>query len=91
MNWSRKAVDLGGTPEMKEQLAKELDSYKQHKPWREETPPNIPMGSTEDDDDADSLKASSDDDATQDATADDAAPSESSLDKADAPRKPARR
>jgi tetratricopeptide (TPR) repeat protein len=36
--WSQQAVDLG--PEaMKGQLAKELDSYRQKKPWREETPP----------------------------------------------------
>ncbi len=36
--WSQQAVDLGADA-MKGQLAKELDSYRQKKPWREETPP----------------------------------------------------
>jgi tetratricopeptide (TPR) repeat protein len=34
IKWSTKAVDLG-EGEMKEQLQKELESYKQGKPWRE--------------------------------------------------------
>jgi len=37
--WSQQAVDLGANA-MKEQLAKELDSYRQKKPWREDTPPS---------------------------------------------------
>ena len=38
MEWSTKAVELGGastTPETLEQLKNELESYKQKKPWRE--------------------------------------------------------
>ena len=58
MNWSRKAVELGGSKEMKEQLGKELDSYKQHKAWREETPPNLAVEAGEEADDAESIKAS---------------------------------
>ncbi len=76
---------------MKEQLAKELDSYKQRKPWREETPPNLAV--EPDDDDADESAQDATDKPGNDtsSTADDAAPAESSLDKADVPRKPARR
>lgn len=36
--WSQQAVDLGADA-MKGQLAKELDSYRQKKPWREDAPP----------------------------------------------------
>ena len=35
IKWSTKAVELGGDPEIKEQLRKELESYQQKKPWRE--------------------------------------------------------
>jgi tetratricopeptide (TPR) repeat protein len=35
IKWSTKAVELGGDKEIKEQLQKELDSYKEKKPWRE--------------------------------------------------------
>lgn len=36
LKWSSKAVELGGADEgIKEQLQKELDSYKAKKPWRE--------------------------------------------------------
>lgn len=37
VTWSQKAVELGDT-NMKGQLAKELESYQAHKPWREATP-----------------------------------------------------
>jgi tetratricopeptide (TPR) repeat protein len=59
MKWSRKAVELGGSKEMKEQLGKELDSYKQHKAWREETPPNLAVEAGEEaEDDSENIKAS---------------------------------
>jgi tetratricopeptide (TPR) repeat protein len=35
IKWSSKAVELGDDETIKEQLQKELDSYKQKKPWRE--------------------------------------------------------
>lgn len=35
MKWSKKAVELGEGSDVKEQLEKELESYKQKKPWRE--------------------------------------------------------
>ncbi len=35
IKWSTKAVELGDDKEIKEQLQKELESYKQKKPWRE--------------------------------------------------------
>ncbi len=38
VNWSKKAVELGGD-RLKEQLKKELQSYEAHQPWRETTPP----------------------------------------------------
>ncbi len=41
VNWSQKAVELGSDP-MKAQLAKELESYQQQKPWREAAPPDAP-------------------------------------------------
>ena len=34
IKWSTKAVELGAES-LKDQLQKELDSYKQKKPWRE--------------------------------------------------------
>lgn len=40
INWSTKAVEAGDEP-MKEQLRKELASYKAGKPWREAVPPGI--------------------------------------------------
>lgn len=41
VTWSKKAVELGGDP-TKDQLAKELESYEQKKPWRETAPPDMP-------------------------------------------------
>jgi len=38
ITWSQKAVELGAE-ELKGQLSKELESYQQHKPWREAVPP----------------------------------------------------
>jgi tetratricopeptide (TPR) repeat protein len=45
VTWSQKAVDLGDE-QTKTQLAKELESYQQKKPWREEAPPEEPAIST---------------------------------------------
>jgi len=48
--YSRKAVEVSGdVPEMKEQLAEELESYEQEKPWRErqemeEAAPEVGLG-----------------------------------------------
>lgn len=36
IKWSSKAVELGADPEIKEQLGKELESYKAKMPWRED-------------------------------------------------------
>jgi tetratricopeptide (TPR) repeat protein len=41
ITWSQKAVELGGD-QTKDQLAKELESYQQKKPWREAAPPDMP-------------------------------------------------
>lgn len=41
VTWSQKAVELGGD-QTKDQLAKELESYQQKKPWRETAPPDMP-------------------------------------------------
>ncbi|MBI3837823.1 MAG: tetratricopeptide repeat protein [Planctomycetia bacterium] len=38
ITWSKKAVELGAE-QLKEQLAKELESYQLQKPWREAVPP----------------------------------------------------
>src|SRR5262249_50861318 len=38
INWSTKAVELG-SQQVKAQLAKELESYREKKPWREAAPP----------------------------------------------------
>ncbi len=47
IKWSQQAVDIG--PEgMKDQLAKELDSYRQKKPWREAAPPEADEQSSPD-------------------------------------------
>jgi tetratricopeptide (TPR) repeat protein len=43
IEWSTKAVELG-SEELKGQLRKELESYEAHKPWREETPPELAAG-----------------------------------------------
>ena len=39
ISWSKKAVALG-TEALKDQLAKELESYELQKPWREAIPPS---------------------------------------------------
>jgi tetratricopeptide (TPR) repeat protein len=39
VNWSKKAVEIGGD-RLKDQLKKELQSYEARQPWREAVPPN---------------------------------------------------
>ncbi len=41
IEWSSKAVELG-SEQTKEQLAQELTSYQEQKPWREAAPPEVP-------------------------------------------------
>jgi len=40
IKWSKKALEQG-TPELKDQLRKELESYEASKPWREAEPPDL--------------------------------------------------
>ncbi len=78
MSWSEKAVELGRGREMKEQLAKELESYRQHKPWREETPPNLAVEAGEETDaDPDAVKASANEATDESSAGTDAAGSDS--------------
>ena len=48
MKWSAKAVEVG-EPEMKEELGKELESYKNKKPWREAKTPNADVSTAKPD------------------------------------------
>ncbi len=48
MKWSAKSVEVG-EPEMKEELGKELESYKNKKPWREAKTPNADVSTAKPD------------------------------------------
>ena len=48
--WATKAVELASTDEQKANLSKELESYKQDKPWREDQKAELQADDKKEDD-----------------------------------------